>query len=172
MALSSRRTGVLFNSVVYPWHGLDPAPADAGQSQYCRRDPALAVADVKPSFRSHMKLIFSKVFTARSTRRVDDRPGNPVVVEVFENEGQRWIKALRLAPMLGISTYAIRNALKDRPELHAAAHNQLASLEGESGGPVRMLTIEGARRLAESIPKKRRFAVRKFLDETERYTGA
>ncbi len=112
-----------------------------------------------------MKLVSAKVFTARSTRRPDDRPSNPVVVEIFEIGGQRWIKALRLAPLLGISTFAVRNALKTRPELQDDRHNQLASLEGESGGPVRMLTIEGAQRLAAGIPKRRRLSVKRFLDE-------
>ena len=115
-----------------------------------------------------MKLLFAKTFSPRSTRRPGDLPGNPVVVEVFENEGQRWIKGLRLAPMLGISTSSVRQALKTDPELQDDRHNQLVSLEGETGGPLRMLTIEAARRLAKRSQAGRRFAVKAFLDEIER----
>jgi hypothetical protein len=115
-----------------------------------------------------MKLLFTKTFAARSTRRPGDRPANPVVVEVFESGGQRWIKGLRLAPMLGISTSALRQALRADPELQDDRHNQLVSLEGESGGPLRMLTIEGARCLVNCSQAGRRFAVKAFLDEIER----
>jgi hypothetical protein len=117
-----------------------------------------------------MKLLFSKTFAARSTRRPGDRPANPVVVEVFENNGRRWMKALRLAPMLGISTSSLRQALKNYPGLQDENHNQLVNLEGESGGPLRMVTIEGARRLATGSQAGRRFAVRAFLDEVEKRT--
>jgi hypothetical protein len=115
-----------------------------------------------------MKLLFAKTFTARSTRRPGDRPANPVVIEVFESGGKRWIKGLRLAPMLGISTSSLRQALRTDPELQDDRHNQLATVEGESGGPLRMLTIEGARRLANGSQVRRRFAVKAFLDEIER----
>jgi len=115
-----------------------------------------------------MKLLFTKTFAARSTRRRGDRPANPVIVDVFENGGRRWIRGLRLAPMLGISTSALRQVLRTCPELQDDRHNQLANVEGESGGPLRMLTIEGARRVAERSKAGRRFAVRKFLDEVEK----
>jgi hypothetical protein len=115
-----------------------------------------------------MKLLFTKTFAARSTRRQGDLPGNPVVIEVFENGGRRWIKGLRLAPMLGISTSSLRQALRTYPELQDDRHNQLASLEGESGGPLRMLTIEGARLVANRSQVRRRFAVKAFLDEIEK----
>jgi hypothetical protein len=115
-----------------------------------------------------MKLLFTKTFAARSTRRKGDLPANPVEIEVFENEGQRWIKGLRLAPMLGISTSSLRQALRTYPELQDDRHNRLVSLEGETGGPLRMLTIEGARRVTNRSQVRRRFAVKKFLDEIER----
>ena len=115
-----------------------------------------------------MKLLFAKTFTGARPRRPDDVRAKPLDVEVFENDGKRWIKALRLAPVLGISTSALRQTLRTSPEFQDDCHNQLVSLEGESGGPVRMLTIEGARHLMSLSPARRRVAVKAFLDEIER----
>ena len=115
-----------------------------------------------------MKLLHTKTFAARSTRRPGDLPAKPVAVEIFQGADQRWIRGLRLAPMLGISTSALRQALKTYPDLQDEHHNQLVALEGESGGPVRMLTIEGARRVASRSQVRRRFAVKAFLDEAEK----
>lgn len=115
-----------------------------------------------------MKLLFAKTFTARSTRRPGDLPAKPVTVEVFENGGHRWIKGLRLAPMLGISTSSLRHALKTCPELQDNSHNQLVTLEGDLSGPFRMLTIEGAQRLVNRAQTGRRVAVRAFLDDIGR----
>jgi hypothetical protein len=115
-----------------------------------------------------MKLLFAKTFTGARPRRPGDLRAKPLDVEVFETDGKRWIKALRLAPVLGISASALRQALKTCPEFQDDRHNQLVSLEGESGGPVRMLTIEGARHLMGHSPVRRRIAVKAFLDEIER----
>ena len=92
----------------------------------------------------------------------------PVVVDVFENEGRRWIRGMRLAAVLGISTATLRSAVKNSPELQDGRHNLLVSLEGESGGPLRMLTVEGARRLVGYSTPRRRSAVKAFFDEIEK----
>lgn len=115
-----------------------------------------------------MKLLFAKTFTGSPPRRPGDLRARPVVVEVFENEGRRWIRGLRLASVLGISTSTLRQAVKSSPELQDERHNQLVSLEGETSGPVRMLTIEGARRLAGYSGPRRRSSVIAFLDEIDR----
>jgi hypothetical protein len=115
-----------------------------------------------------MKLIFTKTFTGSPPRRPGDLRAKPVVVEVFENDGRRWIRGLRLASVLGISTSTLRQAVKTSPDLQDDRHNQLVSLEGETSGPVRMLTVEGARRLAGHSGPRRRNSVMAFLDEIER----
>jgi hypothetical protein len=115
-----------------------------------------------------MKLLFAKTFTGARPRRPGDLRARPLDVEVFESDGKLWIKALRLAPVLGISASALRQALKTSPEFQDDRHNQLASLEGESGGPVRMLTIEGAQHLMSLSPPRRRVAVKAFLDEIKK----
>jgi hypothetical protein len=116
-----------------------------------------------------MKLLFAKTFTGGRTRRPGDLRPKPVDVEVFENGGQRWIRGLRLAPLLGISTSSLRRALSTYPELQDDRHNKLVSLPGETSGPVRMLTIEGARRLANRSRAWRRIALKAFLDEIEKH---
>ncbi|HEX4157488.1 MAG TPA: hypothetical protein VHY79_03365 [Rhizomicrobium sp.] len=112
-----------------------------------------------------MKLLFTKTFTGGRTRRPGDLRPRPVDVEVFESGGQRWIRGLRLASLLGVSTSAVRQALKADPELQDDRHNRLVNLEGDSSGPVRMLTIEAARRVAGQSRAWRRFALKAFLDE-------
>ena len=116
-----------------------------------------------------MKLVFTKTFTGAAPRRPGDLRAKPVVVEVFDSEGRRWIRGLRLASLLGISTSALRQAVRTNPDLQDERHNQLVNLEGECSGPVRMLTIDGARRLARHSGPRRRTAVMKFLDEIERH---
>jgi hypothetical protein len=114
-----------------------------------------------------MKLLFAKTFTGAPPRRPGDLRAKPIEVEVFENDGRRWIRGLRLATLLGISTSTLRQAVKDSPELQDDRHNQLVSLEGETSGPIRMLSIEGARRLAGFSGPRRRSSVIKFLDEID-----
>jgi hypothetical protein len=115
-----------------------------------------------------MKPLFAKTFTGARPRRPGDLRAKPLDVEVFDIDGKRWVKAMRLATMLGISTSTLRHALKTSPEFQDDRHNQLVNLEGESGGPIRMLTVEGARQLTGLSPPRRRIAVKAFLDEIDR----
>ena len=115
-----------------------------------------------------MQPLFAKTFTGSRPRRPGDLRAKPLDVEVFEIDGKLWIRALRLAPVLGISSSALRQALRTSPEFQDDRHNQLVSLAGESGGPVRMLTIEGARHLMSRSQARRRVAVKAFLDEIEK----